>query len=102
NQSIEARAAQAAGLRDQSKAANSEKSADIMDVNPAAVVALLEEQGLLTLVHGHTHRPARHSHQTQLGSATRWVLGSWQQGAEFLRWDSQGPALIKLDEWLGR
>jgi len=100
SQPVELRAKQAAGLREQSKAASGEKSAEIMDVNDDAAVALLEQYRLLTLVHGHTHRPARHEHSTRQGTATRWVMGSWQQDAEILRWDDSGPQLIKLADYL--
>jgi UDP-2,3-diacylglucosamine hydrolase len=100
SQSIDQRTQQAARFRDQSEAANAGKSAEIMDVTIAAVVDLLEENQLLTLVHGHTHRPARHTHATANGEATRWVLGSWQQAGEILRWDEQGPALIKIADYL--
>ncbi|RLA15649.1 MAG: UDP-2,3-diacylglucosamine diphosphatase [Gammaproteobacteria bacterium] len=100
SQSIELRAQQAAALRDQSASASSKKSVEIMDVNDDAVVTLLEQSQLLTLVHGHTHRPGRHEHATQQGQATRWVVGSWQEDAEILRWDDSGPQLIKLADYL--
>jgi len=43
------------------------------DAAPAAVAALLHAHGATTLVHGHTHRPARHAH----GNTVRWVLTDW-------------------------
>lgn len=99
-QSIDQRVKQAAGFRQQSQAANREKADEIMDVNESAVTALLEHHQLLTLVHGHTHRPACHTHHPGHGTATRWVVGSWQKNAEILRWDGAGPSLIKLKEYL--
>ncbi|XPE46552.1 UDP-2,3-diacylglucosamine diphosphatase [Shigella flexneri] len=43
-------------MRNDSKAANSSKSMEIMDVNPQAVVAVMEKHRVQWLIHGHTHR----------------------------------------------
>lgn len=94
-QPIELRAQQAANLRDQSRTESSQKAQQIMDVNDRAVVELLEQQQALTLIHGHTHRPAQHQHETKSGEATRWVVGSWQQHGDYVRWDENGPALLQ-------
>lgn len=99
-QSIDQRIKQAASYRKISQESTQEKSAIIMDANDAAVVEVLEQHRCLTMIHGHTHRPARHSHPTRQGTATRWVVGSWQQGAEILRWDDSGASLIPLTEYL--
>jgi len=66
-----------AGMRDQSRAAQREKSYEIMDVNPAAVSALYDATGSDLLIHGHTHRPARHSYPAQSGERLRYVLPDW-------------------------
>ncbi|VEB62347.1 UDP-2,3-diacylglucosamine hydrolase [Salmonella enterica subsp. enterica] len=50
----------AARMRAGSKAANSSKSLDIMDVNAQTVVAEMEKHRVQWLIHGHTHRPAVH------------------------------------------
>ena len=94
-QPIEVRVQQAANLRDQSRTESSQKSEQIMDVNNKAVVELLEQQQADTLIHGHTHRPAQHQHTTRLGEATRWVVGSWQQNGDYVRWDENGPTLLQ-------
>ncbi len=60
-------------LRAMSTGANSMKAEDIMDVDPVAVRECLREFAVERLVHGHTHRPARH----ELAGGTRWVLGDW-------------------------
>jgi UDP-2,3-diacylglucosamine hydrolase len=44
-----------------------------MDVNGNAVAQAMRAHGVTQLIHGHTHRPARH----QLAVGTRWVLGDW-------------------------
>jgi UDP-2,3-diacylglucosamine hydrolase len=63
--------------RGESKAANQAKSSEIMDVNAAAVEALLRETGVATLVHGHTHRPGRHVLSVDGKKRERWVLPDW-------------------------
>ena len=65
-------------LRALSIDAASNKPEDIMDVNAAAVAKLMSDHGVATIIHGHTHRPARHT----LASGGRIVLGDWtdQQG----------------------
>ena len=62
-----------AGLREGSRHAQNDKSNDIMDVAQDAIEALLTESGSAILIHGHTHRPAVHTH----GAATRYVLPDW-------------------------
>ena len=65
-------------LRALSIDAASNKAEDIMDVNEKAVAELMRHHGVTTMIHGHTHRPARHN----LSSGERIVLGDWthQQG----------------------
>lgn len=64
--------------RKKSMAANSNKSASIMDVTPATVTAMMKEYGVATMIHGHTHRPC--CHELVLDGSTparRIVLGDW-------------------------
>jgi UDP-2,3-diacylglucosamine hydrolase len=82
--SLAQRKAIAQQLRTVSKEAGSNKAEDIMDVTPAAVTEHMRQFGVQRLIHGHTHRPQRHS--TDAG--TRWVLGDW---------DTQGWALNVSD-----
>lgn len=75
---VEQRLELARNLRSQSGDANSNKAEDIMDVTPDEVVRAMREQGVHTLIHGHTHRPAVHDLQIDGESAQRIVLGDWQ------------------------
>lgn len=68
----------------------------IMDVNLAAVEAVLREQGYPRLIHGHTHRPARHRHTVDGHECERWVLGDWYQQGSYLRADAAGLTSIDL------
>ena len=64
--------------REKSMAANSNKSASIMDVTPATVTAMMKEYGVATMIHGHTHRPFCHELVLDDGTeARRIVLGDW-------------------------
>lgn len=74
-------------LRDHSRSEKAVKSAGIMDVNPAAVEHLLREYGHPVLIHGHTHRPARHVHLVDGRYCERWVLADWHSEAHWLAWD---------------
>lgn len=80
----------AAELRAMSQDANSMKAEDIMDVDPGAVRDSMHHWQVQRLVHGHTHRPARH----ELTAGTRWVLGDWgEQTGWRLDIDDRGPVL---------
>jgi UDP-2,3-diacylglucosamine hydrolase len=80
-QPIAARRALAAQLREKSQAMNSLKAEDIMDVTQAEVVRVMTKAGVKCLIHGHTHRPARHSFDIGNGLAERLVLGDWHDTA---------------------
>lgn len=60
-------------LREMSADAASNKPEDIMDVNADTVLDTLRTYRVGRLIHGHTHRPARHD--TRAGE--RIVLGDW-------------------------
>jgi UDP-2,3-diacylglucosamine hydrolase len=72
---LAARRELAGQLRALSREANSMKSEDIMDVSPAEVALQMRDHGVRQLIHGHTHRPARHATENGL----RWVLGAWER-----------------------
>lgn len=65
------------GLRNGSRAAQRAKSYEIMDVNPTAIAGLFETSGASLMVHGHTHRPARHEHLAGDNKCVRYVLPDW-------------------------
>ncbi|MEH6568671.1 MAG: UDP-2,3-diacylglucosamine diphosphatase [Halioglobus sp.] len=83
NHSLDERRALAKQLRSISKESSSNKAEDIMDVTTHEVHRMMTEQGVKQLIHGHTHRPARH----EASSGTRWVLGDWDQRGWFIRAD---------------
>ncbi|ENM1018147.1 UDP-2,3-diacylglucosamine diphosphatase [Klebsiella variicola] len=75
----------AARMRADSKTANSSKSMDIMDVNPQAVVDVMERHHVQWLIHGHTHRPAVHELQANGQPAWRVVLGAWHSEGSMVK-----------------
>lgn len=74
------------------KSAQSKQDLDehIMDVTEAAVQDLLRKYAYPRLIHGHTHRPAKHIHNMDGHSCERWVLGDWDTQANALQVSSTG------------
>ena len=62
-----------------------EGAMDIMDVTPEAIAEALRQAGVRQMVHGHTHRPARHALVIDGAPAVRWVLPDWEADAAPLR-----------------
>jgi UDP-2,3-diacylglucosamine hydrolase len=84
-------------LRQQSEQAKGAKSADLMDLNPAATDDFLRQQGYATFIHGHTHRPDRHDHIVDGIHVERWVLADWSENqGETLIWDGKQLARSAL------
>ena len=84
SKSLDERRGIAKMLREKSRSANATKASDIMDVTPSEVVKELRDHNVDIMIHGHTHRPAVHTHITDTDKqveAKRYVLGDW---------DSQG------------
>ena len=81
------RLAMAAEVRMQSEHSKQEKSAEIMDVNAGAVEEVLRANGYPDMIHGHTHRPARHTLSIDGHACERWVLHDWHEKAEWLAWN---------------
>jgi UDP-2,3-diacylglucosamine hydrolase len=79
-----------AQLRARSQSEKQSKDSAIMDVNDQAVAALLREHNYPRLIHGHTHRPARHEHVIDGQICERWVLGDWYAQGNALRCDAHG------------
>ncbi|MDR3427206.1 UDP-2,3-diacylglucosamine diphosphatase [Silvimonas sp.] len=82
-------------LRQQSSAMNRNKMRSIMDVNAAAIENALRRAQVDTLIHGHTHRPARH----QEAAGTRWVLPDWYAGmGGYLQWQDGQWQMLTLND----
>ena len=93
---LAARRAELEKLRMRSESAKQAKTAEIMDVNEGAVQDALRKAGYPRLIHGHTHRPARHVHVVDGLDCERWVLGDWYEKGSYLRCDAGGCKSIAL------
>lgn len=80
----------ASGIRRRSRARNSNASSQLLDINPAAAREALVQTGASLLIHGHTHRPGRHSLSLPWGEGERIVLGDWHQRGWYLEWPPTG------------
>ncbi len=94
--SVEERRAIARQARLDSMAHGGSIDLAISDVTQEAVEAMLRREGVRTLLHGHTHRPAVHEFQLDGEPATRIVLGDWYEQGSVVRWDEAGPRLCAL------
>ena len=86
------RRAIAAVMRFGSRRATAAKREEIMDVNAGSVVAAMREHGVTRLIHGHTHRPARHELTVDGRACERWVLADWYRVASYLEVSPDGIA----------
>lgn len=74
-----------AGMRTGSMEAQRDKPVEIMDVNAGAVASLFIATATSLMIHGHTHRPARHEYEINGMSRIRYVLPDWDCDAEHAR-----------------
>ena len=80
-----ARLAIARKLRRESDQHKAQTSLAIMDVNADAVTRAMARHDASLLIHGHTHRPARHALPD---GRERWVMSDWQQDYGYLEYQS--------------
>ncbi|MBI3068186.1 MAG: UDP-2,3-diacylglucosamine diphosphatase [Betaproteobacteria bacterium] len=83
-------------LRTESERHKRDKPAAVMDVNAVAVGQVLRQHGYPRLIHGHTHRPARHEHLVDNHACERWVLPDWYERGGYLRCDATGCTAVSL------
>ena len=74
---LEVRRSLAVSLRERSEQAKAGKRSEIMDVSPDAITAAFREHAVCRIIHGHTHRPARHCQAVDGRTCERWVLPDW-------------------------
>ena len=84
------------GLREKSKDVIAAKPAEIMDVNADAVRDTFRRHGVRRLIHGHTHRAARHDVEVDGARCERWVLPDWYGRGGYLALDDVGPRLVSF------
>ena len=89
-QSIPERKRLILGMRQKSEEHKLGQAPAIMDVAAPTVEQVLREFGYPRLIHGHTHRPARHVHRIDGHECERWVLNAWYERGGYLRCDADG------------
>jgi len=77
-------------LRRRSGSENALKPEAIMDVTARAVVAALRDHRARRLIHGHTHRPARHELDVDGTRCERFVLSDWHDRGHYLAVGADG------------
>ena len=77
-------------LRRRSRSANALKPEAIMDVSPDAVADTFRRHGVARMVHGHTHRPARHALDVDGMARERIVLADWDDRGHYLEASDAG------------
>jgi UDP-2,3-diacylglucosamine hydrolase len=68
-----------------------------MDVTQSEVVTVMQQADVKRLIHGHTHRPARHQFEIDGEPAERIVLGDWHDKAWAIIADEKSLELISWD-----
>jgi UDP-2,3-diacylglucosamine hydrolase len=96
SKSLSERHAAIQGLREKSKEVIAAKPAEIMDVNQEAVREAFRRHDVRRMIHGHTHRPARHEHEVDGARCERWVLPDWYGRGGYLVLDDVGPRLVSF------
>lgn len=71
-------------IRERSDVEKTMKAESIMDVNADAVAAAFAEHQYPVMIHGHTHRPAKHELKLDGHHCTRWVLQDWHDYGGYL------------------
>jgi len=93
---IQERIRMALALRSESEQAKQAKDVGIMDVTPATVESVLRAHGYPRLIHGHTHRPARHEHVVDGRLCERFVLADWYEQGSYLVCDAAGCRAVAI------
>lgn len=87
----------ARAMREQSEKAKPGVKPEIMDVSAEAIAAAFRNHQVSRIIHGHTHRPARHDHQVDDRNCERWVLPDWYETGGYLACDAEGCRAVWLD-----
>lgn len=86
----------AGSARKRSELAKAGKPYEIMDVNQNAVLKAFAEHGVTRMIHGHTHRPAKHELTLSGKALERWVLPDWHDEGGYLACIEAGCTLGRV------
>lgn len=84
------RKARIEALRARSETEKRVKTHELMDVNRDAMTEAFRRHKVDRVIHGHTHRQARHEYDIDGRSRERWVLGEWNTDGSVLACDADG------------
>jgi UDP-2,3-diacylglucosamine hydrolase len=70
-------------------------------VADGAVEAAFRTHDVTRLVHGHTHRPARHAHVVDGVARERFVLADWHDHGHYLAADATGVHVREISSAKG-
>ena len=99
NQPLASRITYIEQIRIKSEHEKSTKTMQIMDVNPVAVESLLRTKNYPPIfIHGHTHRPQKHSIFLDGHRIDRWVLGDWYEQGSYLMLNAKGCHSLALKQ----
>lgn len=87
----------AADMRAMSRRSIEAKPTATLDVNADAVCRAFREWGVERMIHGHTHRPARHRLEVDGHTVERWVLGDWFEQGGGIAVDTAGWHSLSID-----
>jgi len=90
------RKAEIEALRGRSEQEKQTKRMTLMDASEATMLAAFRRHGVGRIIHGHTHRMARHVYNVDGRPCERWVLDDWDDDARALACDEGGCRLLKL------
>jgi len=85
-------------LRRTSRNANALKAETIMDVNEEAVAEAFRRYNVTRMIHGHTHRPARHVHTIDGIARERIVLADWHDRGRYIEVDASAVRTREIAE----
>jgi UDP-2,3-diacylglucosamine hydrolase len=90
----------AEGMRARSREATAGKDEYILDAHPEAIAEAFRTHQVTRMIHGHTHRPARHTCTDGAPDATRtrWVLADWRDRACWLEADDEALHAFTTDD----
>lgn len=86
----------AQALRKESISQGKEKQQYLMDVSNDAILDAFEKSKTRLLIHGHTHRPAVHTHFLKGVSCKRIVLGDWSDVGWMATIEGASSQLLKF------
>jgi UDP-2,3-diacylglucosamine hydrolase len=93
---LEERRNLARAYRAQSEHAKHEKSMAIMDVTMQSVAEAFSIYKVPRIIHGHTHRPAKHDLRVGETARERWVLSDWRATAPYLVQNDEGLRAVEM------